>query len=236
MGKDNRSYYDAFSAQYEKERYRGYHKFIDDMEAKITIPYCRNRRVLEAGCGTGLVLDRIREHASEAVGFDLSHGMLKLARNKDLKVIQGDMRYIPFADESFDTVCSYKVLSHLQNPTKILGELSRVTKRGGHLVLEFYNRNSLRYLIRRIRPALKTSTQFHEAAIFTKFYTLDEISALLPSDLEIVEVKGVRGVTVVPQVLRLPFLGELNRRAENRFTFSPLSRYGGFLMVIVQKK
>ena len=53
---DNRSYYDDFAGWYERERGRGYHRLLDDLELELVRRYGAGKLVLEAGCGTGLLL------------------------------------------------------------------------------------------------------------------------------------------------------------------------------------
>ena len=235
MHKDNRSYYDAFSKRYEKGRDKGYHRFIDDMEADIARPYVTAKRVLDAGCGTGLVLERLAPMASEALGVDLSRQMLLSARAKGHDVAQADLRFLPFEDASFDAVVSFKVLPHIKNPGRTIEELGRVVKPGGHLVLEFYNKHSLRHVIRRLRPSLKTSKTFDESAIFTDFHTPTEAAELMPEGFDVVDRRGVRGVTLIPATMRWPGLGPLTVEIERRFTASKLTHLGGFLIVVARK-
>ena len=60
---DNRSYYDEFASWYERERGRGYHQMLDDLELDLVERYGRGADVLEAGCGTGLLLERAARFA-----------------------------------------------------------------------------------------------------------------------------------------------------------------------------
>jgi ubiquinone/menaquinone biosynthesis C-methylase UbiE len=76
---DNRSYYDDFSGWYERKRGHGYHRMIDDLEVELVVRYGRGGDVLEAGCGTGLLLSRVAGFARTAAGGDLSAGMLAQA-------------------------------------------------------------------------------------------------------------------------------------------------------------
>jgi ubiquinone/menaquinone biosynthesis C-methylase UbiE len=236
MAGDNRTYYDAFSKDYERHRHAGYHAFVDDMEAEIARPYVQGREVLDAGCGTGLISERLGRLARRVVGCDLSAEMLGHARARGFEVVQGDLRWLPFPDECFDSVVCFKVLAHLRNPSRVVEELGRVVKPGGHLVLEFYNKRSLRYVIRRVRPSLRTSSEFRESQIHTAFHSPAEVAALFPPQFKLQELRGIRGFTVVPEALRLPVLGPLMLNAERHFTFSPVSKYGGFLVAIARKQ
>ena len=90
--------------------------------------------VLDAGCGTGLLLEYIkhsqRAEYSHYVGVDISIGMLRLARlRKDSMsdFIHADVHKLPFRDKCFDTTMSITVIHHL-NHEVALGEMKRVTR------------------------------------------------------------------------------------------------------------
>ncbi|HET9990868.1 MAG TPA: methyltransferase domain-containing protein, partial [Kofleriaceae bacterium] len=73
---DNRAYYDDFAGWYERERHLPYHRMLDDLEVEIVERYATGKQVLEVGCGTGLILDRVTRFAAGSHGIDLSAGML----------------------------------------------------------------------------------------------------------------------------------------------------------------
>ena len=162
---DNTSYYDAFSADYDRGRDRGYHKLIDDQAAALVRRVGVDKHALEVGCGTGLIMARVAEFAASVRGVDISPGMLEHARRRGLDVCEGSATRLPFADASFDVVYSFKVLAHVAAIDAALAEMRRVTRPGGHLVFDAYNRDSLRYLIKRAWGPRRTSAEFDEAAI-----------------------------------------------------------------------
>ena len=108
---DTRSYYDEFSKSYEKHRRPndpgGYHALLDDLEIELVERYGKGKDVLECGCGTGLILERIAEFAKRAAGIDLSPGMLELAKARGLDVREGSVTELPFEDATFDVTCSF---------------------------------------------------------------------------------------------------------------------------------
>src|SRR6185436_6683525 len=99
---DNRAYYDGFAGWYERERHLPYHRMLDDLEVGLVERYGRGKHVLEVGCGTGLILDRVRGFARSAAGIDLSGGMLAKAVGRGLAVAQASATALPFADASVD--------------------------------------------------------------------------------------------------------------------------------------
>lgn len=228
-------YYDDFSRDYDRGRDRGYHALVDDLEVSIVEPYARGRRVLEAGCGTGLLLSRIDRVASRAIGVDLSSGMLARARDRGLTVVQGSITALPFADASFDTVCSFKVLAHVPDIEGALRELARVTRPGGHLVLEFYNRWSLRYLARLAAGARRIGVSHKESDIPTRWDTPREIVRRLPPGLEVVGVRGVRVVTPAAAAHRVGAVSAMLGAAERLAVGSPIRWLGGFLVLVARR-
>jgi ubiquinone/menaquinone biosynthesis C-methylase UbiE len=231
-----RDYYDEFSAWYEKERGRGYHQLIDDLEVDMVARYGRGAAVLEAGCGTGLLLERVAGFAAKCWGIDLSAKMLAPALRRRLNVVQGSVTDLPFPSESFDVVYSFKVLPHVEPIREALAELARVTRRGGYLLLEFYNPLSLRYLVKRLKPASRISEQATDAEVFTRYDGLDDVKGYLPPSTQIVTMRGVRIATPVSHVYRVAPLGLLFNHLERRLAdFPGLRRLGGFLIVVAQK-
>lgn len=228
-------YYDDFSSHYDRGRDRGYHALVDDLEMSVVEPYARGKRVLEAGCGTGLMLSRIDRVATQAVGVDLSSGMLGRARDRGLTVVQGSITALPFGDATFDTVCSFKVLAHVPDIERALSELARVTRPGGHLVLEFYNRWSLRYLARAIAGARRIGKAHKESDIPTRWDTPREIVRRLPRELSAIEIRGVRVVTPAAAVHRVAPISAVVGAAERLALDSPLRWFGGFLVVVLQR-
>ncbi len=232
----NRSYYDTFAAGYERGRHEGYHRWLDERSFDLICEHARNQRTLEVGCGTGLILRDTHDVAAHATGVDLSHGMLRMARKRNLSVIQGSATALPLPSNHFDLVYSFKVLAHVPDLPLALEEMARVTKPGGRLVLEFYNRDSLRYLIRRIRPAGTIGPNTTEKDVYTRFHTAQELRAMLPSSLQIEEFRGLRLATVLPQIFKVPVVGRLWAGLEDLLAQSPLKRYGGFLVLVAQKR
>lgn len=229
-------YYDEFSGWYEKERGQGYHQLLDDLEVELVERYGRGAEVLEAGCGTGLILERIAGFAEGAWGLDLSAGMLARARARGLRVVQGSVTNVPFPDERFDVVCSFKVLAHVEPIRESLAELARVTRRGGYLLLEFYNTLSLRYLVKRLKPATAISARVTDEAVFTRYDSLADVRSYLPPGCHIVTMRGVRVVTPTAALHRVPRVGPFLNRLERRVADAPLlRRLGGFLIVVAQK-
>lgn len=231
----SRAYYDDFSSTYDRGRDRGYHRVIDELEAGIVLPYASKARVLEVGCGTGLILQRIAPVASEARGIDLSPGMLAAARGRGLNVAEGSATALPFADASFDVVYSFKVLAHVPDIGLALREVSRVLRPGGTSILEFYNPWSLRYLARRLAGSRRIGRAHDEGDIPTRWDSPPAVRRLMPSDLTLERFVGVRVATPAASLHRVPGLGWALGRLEAGLAETQFAQFGGFLVAIARK-
>lgn len=234
-----RAYYDEFSRSYEKHRRPndrgGYHALIDDLEIEVTERYGRGKDVLECGCGTGLILERLAAFAKSAKGIDLSPGMLELAKSRGLDVCEGSVTDLPFADESFDVTCSFKVLAHVPDIGKALHEMARVTRRGGVILAEFYNPLSLRAMAKKFGPAGKISEATKEDAVYTRFDAPWIIPRLLPPNVSVETARGVRIVTPTAGAIGIPGVGAVLKRMEHLLADSPLAMFGGFYVAVLRK-
>jgi ubiquinone/menaquinone biosynthesis C-methylase UbiE len=183
------------------------------------------------------LLREAAEVARSAVGLDLSRGMLAPARARGLTVVQGSLTHVPLPSASFDLVYSMKVLAHVPPIEAAIAELSRLVRPGGHLLLEFYNPMSLRYLAKRLGgPGRIHGDGTDESHVFTRFDRLSRARSYLPPGVELVGVRGVRVLTPSSHVFAWPPLGKLFTWAERAACDAPLLRnLGGFLILVARK-
>lgn len=233
----NRRYYDEFAPRYERGRGAGYHRLVDDLEVGTVARYGRGKTVLEAGCGTGLVLERIAGFASRAEGVDLSAAMLAQAKQRGLPVVQGAITALPYPDDCFDVTCAFKVLPHVRDIEGALAEMARVTVPGGAVLAEFYNRHSLRYLVKVLKPPSAISERATDESVYTRYDGLSDIRRVVPPNLSLESIRGVRVVTPVSHLHRVPGLRTLVGAAERAASDAPgARRLGGFLIAILRKR
>jgi malonyl-CoA O-methyltransferase len=96
--------------------------------AKMPAPSTGGRK-LDVGCGTGR-----RLQGNRAVGVDASIEMLRRSPS-DAMVAAADARALPFADASFDVVWCRLMIGHLPALAPAYGELARVVRVGGAVVV-----------------------------------------------------------------------------------------------------
>jgi SAM-dependent methyltransferase len=98
---------------------------------------CIKLRILDAGCGTGALLDGLNripgalvfgaDIAREALAFSAGRGHRRLA--------QTDLTALPFADNSFEIVTALDVVEHVEDDVGALREIARVLRPGGVLLM-----------------------------------------------------------------------------------------------------
>lgn len=95
----------------------------------------RDLRILDCGCGTGYNLTRLLQPYGTGYGFDLTRDAMARARLTGRPVVRADMEHIPFRSCAFDLATAFDVVQSVPDDRKALGEMGRVVRRGGHVVL-----------------------------------------------------------------------------------------------------
>lgn len=94
-------------------------------------------RVLDVGSGPGRDGLLLKEAGLEVVCVDASSSMVELSTKRGLTSLVGDFLELPFEEKSFDGVWAYTSLLHVskQDVKKVVAEIRRVLREGGHLGL-----------------------------------------------------------------------------------------------------
>lgn len=134
------SAYDKIAEKYAKEVTSSpYNAGIDRPRTTALIPSVSDKRILDAGCGTGHYTEWLVENGADVVGIDLSSEMLSQARERfddNVEFHQNDLETpIDFADSgSFDGVVSGLALGHDKDLETTFSEFARLLAPGGFLV------------------------------------------------------------------------------------------------------
>jgi ubiquinone/menaquinone biosynthesis C-methylase UbiE len=111
------------------------------------IPVRSGQRVLEVGCGTGVVIRDLAAlvgRRGEVVGVDMSRRLLERARALCRPTARGtrialrvaDGACLPFASDRFDAALAITVILHVADPLRVVREMTRVTRPGGRVGLQ----------------------------------------------------------------------------------------------------
>jgi 2-polyprenyl-3-methyl-5-hydroxy-6-metoxy-1,4-benzoquinol methylase len=89
-------------------------------------------RVLDVGCGRGLLLRAFQRNGCDVMGTEFSDGACRFAREVlKLPVRVGLLDELKFPDQSFDVVVMWHVLEHLSDPRPTVAEVARILRPGG---------------------------------------------------------------------------------------------------------
>ena len=110
--------------------YRGRLRIVRHQVARLGLP--PGARILDAGCGSGRVLDELAQYGS-VTGIDASPVAVAAAEARGHDVSRARVEELPFPDGSFDLVTCLDVIEHTPDDLRALSELVRVTRPGGYL-------------------------------------------------------------------------------------------------------
>lgn len=160
-------YQNIYSNESSHFYYISMHNFISLLLHKY-LPSNRKNVILDAGCGTGLLLQKMQK-LGQTYGVDISPEAIRFCHKRKLKNIQqGSILKLKFPKEYFDVITSVDVLYHQQvrDDTKAVDEFYRVLKPGGVVVIKV--------------PALDWLKGHHDVVVHTRHrYTTKEIDQLL---------------------------------------------------------
>jgi len=121
-----------------RARYRamrpGWQSSGDQLEALVRALLTPESRVLDLGCGRGGLVELIWRDVRLAAGLDPDIPSLSEHRAPGMPVLRGVGEHLPFSGNSFDIVVSVWVLEHVKDPLKVMREVARVLRPGGHFV------------------------------------------------------------------------------------------------------
>lgn len=122
------------------------------------ISFRKGERVLEAGCGDGLIILSLRKlFRVEGYGVDFAASARSQSKNlmnrfgETFVFSLADIRELPYPDSYFDKVISLGVVEHMEDPMPSIRELQRVLKPGGQIILMTPNVYSMGFVDRVVK-------------------------------------------------------------------------------------
>ncbi len=111
-------------------------------------------RVIDVGCGGGILAESIAKRGARVKGIDLAQKPLRVAQLHQLESGVGNLDYEEIAAEaiarrepnSFDVVTCMEVLEHVPDPAQTVAACARLVRPNGHIFLSTINRNPKAYL------------------------------------------------------------------------------------------
>lgn len=155
---------DAVACGYEEQRYRNpyaraYHAWwTQQMVDRVHF----SGKVLDNGCGTGILFATLQNNDAQVIGLDISSEMLKYAKKHADHLLLGNSEQLPFKDSTFDVVFCRSLLHHLPNPQKAVDEIKRVLKPGKDVVFVDTNKSLISTLPRMIANTTDHFSEDHK--------------------------------------------------------------------------
>jgi 2-polyprenyl-6-hydroxyphenyl methylase/3-demethylubiquinone-9 3-methyltransferase len=114
----------------------------------------QGKKVLDVGCGGGILTDAMARSGAQALGIDLATKSLKVAQLHALEAQTPNVQYSEVAVEvlaaeqpaSFDVVTCMEMLEHVPDPSSIVRACAQLVKPGGHVFFSTLNRNAKSFL------------------------------------------------------------------------------------------
>ena len=100
---------------------------------KILEPYIlKGAKMLEVGSGL-----RPKIPIEGRFFLDISRHSLQKLKKAGAQAVESDLKGIPFPENSFDVVCAFEILEHLENDAEVINDLARVLKPEGKILVSF---------------------------------------------------------------------------------------------------
>jgi ubiquinone/menaquinone biosynthesis C-methylase UbiE len=117
------------------------------------------KRLLDVGCGPGVLTKRLVDLGADVCAIDTSERMVELTRARGIEAQVADVEQLPFADDDFDCVFAGWVLYHVPGLDRAIDECARVLKPDGRFVAASMHEENLSELWGLIDPALDARQQ-----------------------------------------------------------------------------
>ena len=143
-----------------------------------------NDIILDVGCGGGININRMASNAKRVYGVDYSIESVKLSREVNeeyinqgkVEVIEGNVRDLPFDDDTFDIVTAFETIYFWPDIEKCFGEVKRVLKPGGIFLISTES-NGSNNLPMKISEKLIDMTVYNDEQV-TSFLKNNEFSEI----------------------------------------------------------
>lgn len=101
---------------------------------KIILELPRKARILDAGCGSGIISKFIKKIRDDVEIYGVDKKRVRLP--SFIKFYRGSVENLRFKDNYFDAIFCFHVIEHLDLPKKAINEFHRVLKNNGGLIIE----------------------------------------------------------------------------------------------------
>ena len=158
------------------------------------------KRVLDIGCGGGILTDAMARKGAEVLGIDLAGKALKVAQLHALEAQTQGVRYREVSaetlaaeqPESFDVVTCMEMLEHVPDPSSVVRACATLVKPGGHVFFSTINRNAKAFVFAIVGAEYILNLLPRGTHEFAKFIKPSELAAYARSaGLDLAHTRGM---------------------------------------------
>jgi len=176
MEKEVRDIYDKLAKTWHtKRRQKTFYNDFLEMPATLSLlKNVKNKKILDLGCGTGVLSKILKRRGAKVFGVDVSPKMIDLAKSnvKGVDFRTGSVYKLPYKSNYFDIVVASLVLHYFKNLNKAFKEIRRVLKKNGILI--FSTDNPVVCATRRMKGKSRTYR------VFTNYFKERKLRARWP--------------------------------------------------------
>ncbi|MBK7502672.1 MAG: bifunctional 2-polyprenyl-6-hydroxyphenol methylase/3-demethylubiquinol 3-O-methyltransferase UbiG [Polaromonas sp.] len=162
------------------------------------------KRVLDIGCGGGILADAMARKGADVLGIDLATKSLKVAQLHALEAQTPQISYREISAEalaaeqpaSFDVVTCMEMLEHVPNPQSIVAACAALVKPGGWVYFSTINRNAKAYMFAIVGAEYVLKMLPRGTHDFAKFITPSELLGFARN--QSLDVQAMRGLEYNP--------------------------------------
>ena len=121
-----------------------YNELLDYFER-----FRKSNKILDIGCGIGYFLVEAQKRGWEVYGTEYTDAAIKICKSKEIHIQKGPLDANKYEAHSFDIVCSFEVIEHINNPVEELFEIKKILRKDGLVYVTTPNFNAIeRYILK----------------------------------------------------------------------------------------
>jgi SAM-dependent methyltransferase len=160
-----------------------------------------NERILDVGCGDGVLTKKIAEAGSQVVGLDSSPAFCTAARALGLDIVESDAANMTF-ESAFDAVFSNAALHWMKNADRVVRNVARALRPNGRFVAEMGGHKCVDTILIALIEELDRRGHDGKAANPWYFPSPEQYSAhLLGAGFEVHSIELILRPTPIPQMM-----------------------------------
>jgi len=162
------------------DKYRKHAGFVSELATPVVelLNPKEGEKILDLGCGDGILGLTIEKYGTEVLGIDFSENMVKKAKENGLNAKVMSVTDMSFKEE-FDAVFSNAMLHWVKEPKLAVENIAKSLKKGGRFVAEFGGDGDIINIERAMREVFHRHPEYGEIDDFWYFPTTDEYTSIL---------------------------------------------------------